>query len=206
VPADHVVIALPFNQLKKVDLSQAGFSAVKMAAINGYALGTNAKLALQFNSRPWARLDHWSGTCYTAPQDFQLCWDATVAQKGAAGILLRFPGGDAGGANAFRGAAPHGPVPAKYAQDFLTAVEAPFPGCQAAYNGSAWLDWWEQDPFIGGAYGCYQLGNYTAFAGIEDVRQGNVHFCGEQTDLNFQGFMEGALRSAERLALHSRIF
>ena len=36
--------------------------------------------------------------------------------------------------------------------------------------------------------------------GIEDVRQGNVHFCGEQTDLAFQGYMEGAVRSAERLA------
>jgi monoamine oxidase len=81
-------------------------------------------------------------------------------------------------------------------------VEAPFPGCQKHYNGNAWLDWWEQDPFIGGAYGCYQIGNYTEFAGIENVRQGNVHFCGEQTDLNFQGFMEGAVKSGERLALH----
>jgi monoamine oxidase len=206
VSADHVVLALPFNQLKKVDLSKAGLSPVKMAAINGYALGTNAKLALQCKTRPWARPDHWSGVCYTEPQGFQLSWDATVSQNGPAGILLRFPGGNAGGANAFPGAAAHGPAPAQYAQDFLAGVEAPFPGCQASYNGLAWLDWWEQDPFIGGAYGCYQLGNYTAFAGIEKVSEGNVHFCGAQTDLDFQGFMEGAVRSAETLALRSGLF
>jgi hypothetical protein len=46
------------------------------------------------------------------------------------------------------------------------------------------------------------MGDYTSFAGIEGVREGNVHFCGEQTDLDFQGFMEGAVRSGERLAAH----
>lgn len=70
----------------------------------------------------------------------------------------------------------------------------------------AWLDWWEQDPFIGDAYGCYQIGNYTTFAGIEKVSEGNVHFCSAQTNLSFQGFMEGAVRSAEDLALRSGIF
>jgi monoamine oxidase len=202
VVADHVVLSLPFPQLKKVDLSQAGFSAVKMLCIDNYALGTNAKLALQFNSRPWVRPDGYSGVCYTEPQSFQESWDATVSQPGPSGILERYPGGDAGGANAFPGAAAHGVAPAQYAQQFLSAVEAPFPGCQAQYNGKAWLDWWEQDPFIGGAYGCYQVGNWTQFAGIENVRQGNVHFCGEATDLEFQGYMEGAVRSAERLAFH----
>jgi monoamine oxidase len=206
VRADQVILSLPFNQLKKVDLTKAGFSQTKLAAINGYALGTNAKLALQFDGRPWSQPDHWSGVCYTDPENFQLSWEATVSQQGPGGVLLRYPGGDAGGQNAFPGALPHGPVPAKYAHQFLSAVEAPFPGCQPAYNGMGWLDWWQQDPFIGGAYGCYQLGNYTTFAGIEAGSEGNVHFCGEQTDLNFQGFMEGAVRSAEKLALHSGIF
>jgi monoamine oxidase len=202
VQADHVVLTLPFNQLRKVDLSRAEFSRVKLAAINQYDLGTNAKLSLQFDSRPWSKQDHWSGSCYTGPDNFQLCWDATVSQKGPEGILNRFPAGDAGGPKAFHGAAAHGPAPAQYAQEFLNAVEMPFPGCQKKYNGKAWLDWWDQDPFIGGAYGCYQIGNYTEFAGIEKVRQRNVHFCGEQTNLKFQGYMEGAVESAERLAFH----
>jgi monoamine oxidase len=139
-------------------------------------------------------------------EGFQLAWDATVSQPGEQGILLRFPGGNAGGAHAFPGANPHGIAPTKYAQQFPDAVEKPFPGCEASYNGLAWLDWWEQDPFIGGSYGCYRLGDYTSFAGVEAASQGNVHFCGEQTDLNFQGFMEGAVRSAEQLVFRSGIF
>lgn len=82
IGADHVVLALPFNQLKKVDLSGAGLSPVKLAAIDGYTLGANAKLALQFDRRVWGRPDGWSGACYTAPEDFQLSWDGTVSQKG----------------------------------------------------------------------------------------------------------------------------
>ncbi len=202
VIADHVVLGLPFPQLQRVDLSAAGFSPVKTAAINNYMLGTNAKLLLQFNSRPWANPDGHSGVCYTAPGGFQLTWDATVSQKGPPGILLRFPGGNAGGTSAFPGAGAHGVASARYAHEFLNVVDAPFPGCREQYSGLAWLDWWEQDPFIGGAYGCYRVGNWTEFAGIENVRQGNVHFCGEQTDLEFQGYMEGAVRSAERLAFH----
>ena len=202
VVADHVVLALPFNQLKKVDLSAAGLSTLKRTAIHNFALGTNAKLALQFDHRVWSVRDGWSGGCYTAPDDFQLCWDGTVSQKGRQGILERFPAGNAGGPNAFPGAAPHGPAPDWVVQSFLRGVDAPFPGCSRAYNGRAYLNWWATDPFVEGAYGCYQVGNITSFAGIENQREGNVHFCGEQTSLEFQGYMEGAVRSAERLALN----
>jgi monoamine oxidase len=200
VIADHVVLALPFEQLRKVDLSRAGFSALKMAAIAGYDLGTNAKLALQFNNRVWSTDDQLSGACNSDPRTFQLCWDGTVGQPGSMGILEDFLGGNAGGQNGFPGAAAHGPAPAVAAQSFLSNVEGPFPGATTAYTGSAWLDWWDRDPYISGSYGCYQLGNYTSFSGIEGRRERNVHFCGEQTSLRFQGFMEGALRSAEALA------
>ena len=200
VSADHVVLALPFNKLKLVELSKANFSTVKMMAIDKYALGTNCKLPAQFNSRPWANPDGWSGVAYTAPDNIQETWEVTVAQKGAAGILVDYLAGDAGGLNAFPGSPPHGPAPANAVAKFLDTVDGPFPGTKAAYNGQAYLDWWATDPFIGGAYGCYQAGQITAFAGIEALRDGNVHFCGEQTSLNFQGYMEGAVESAERLA------
>ena len=34
-------------------------------------------------------------------------------------------------------------------------------------------------------------GQYTSFAGYEGVREGNVHFAGEHTSYEFQGYMEG---------------
>jgi monoamine oxidase len=39
-----------------------------------------------------------------------------------------------------------------------------------------------------------------AFNGIQGRRSGNVHFAGEHTSVNFQGYMEGALRSGYRCA------
>jgi monoamine oxidase len=57
VTADHVVLALPFSILKNsVDLTQAEFSELKMIAIQELAMGSNSKLNVQFDSRPWGAL------------------------------------------------------------------------------------------------------------------------------------------------------
>ena len=56
------------------------------------------------------------------------------------------------------------------------------------------------DPHILGAYSYLKVGQYTAFNGIQGQREGNVHFAGEQTSVNFQGYIEGALRSGYRCA------
>jgi hypothetical protein len=73
------------------------------------------------------------------------------------------------------------PGPLGILVDFLNA---PFPGCAAAYNGMAYLDWWATDPFHFGAYSYYQRGQYTQFAGYEKVRKGNIHFCYDSLLLN----------------------
>jgi monoamine oxidase len=46
-----------------------------------------------------------------------------------------------------------------------------------------------------------KTGQYTAFNGIQGRRSGNLHFAGEHTSVNFQGYMEGALRSGYRCAV-----
>ena len=32
------------------------------------------------------------------------------------------------------------------------------------------------------------------------MQEGNIHFAGEQTSMNFQGFMEGGVTTGERVA------
>jgi monoamine oxidase len=44
------------------------------------------------------------------------------------------------------------------------------------------------------------VGQYTAFAGIEGRREGNAHFCGEHTSIDFQGYLNGAVETGERAA------
>ena len=51
-----------------------------------------------------------------------------------------------------------------------------------------------------GAYSYLAVGQYTAFNGIQGRREGRLHFAGEQTSLNYQGYIEGALRSGYRCA------
>ena len=56
------------------------------------------------------------------------------------------------------------------------------------------------NPRSGGAYSQYQVGQYTGFGGVEETQEGSIHFAGEHTSPDFQGFMEGAVTTGERAA------
>jgi len=192
VLADKVVLALPFSILRNsVSLSQAGFSALKLTAIDELAMGSNSKLNVQFSSRHWQSLgcagDTYSDTGY------QATWETTRAQAGAAGILVGYTGGvlaDAIGTGTTE----------SQAAKFLTQLEPVLPGISARHNGRATVDCWRKDPFTRGSYSYWQVGQYTRFAGIEGVQEGNAHFCGEHTSIDAQGYLEGAVETGERAA------
>ncbi|MFQ5516426.1 MAG: flavin monoamine oxidase family protein, partial [Acidimicrobiia bacterium] len=187
VRAEYVVLALPFTTLREVDLAGAGLSDLKLRAIREMAMGTNAKLHIQVGSRPWAGLG-LGGVAFTDPAGFQVCWDETAAQPGESGILVNFTGGEA------RGQVPQEP------DEFLSGVEPLFPGTAEAYQGLSWTDLWAASPWQKGSYSHWGLGQYSAFAGYEGASEGNVHFCGEHTSQEFQGYMEGAVETAEDVA------
>jgi monoamine oxidase len=59
VPADHVVLAMPFTKLREMDLSGARLSPLKQSAFAHLQLATNAQVALQVAGDPWG------ADCYT---------------------------------------------------------------------------------------------------------------------------------------------
>jgi len=59
---------------------------------------------------------------------------------------------------------------------------------------------WPTFEWTKGSYACYLPGQWTRFGGAEGERVGNLHFCGEHTSVDFQGYMEGAAESGERAA------
>jgi monoamine oxidase len=67
-------------------------------------------------------------------------------------------------------------------------------------QGAGAFVWSSGDPYILGAYSYLAVGQYTAFNGIQGQREGRLHFAGEQTWLNFQGYIEGGVRSGYRCA------
>lgn len=189
---DKVVLALPFSILRRsVDLSQAGFSPLKLRAIREQGMGTNSKLHMQFRKRHWNDLGS-NGETF-ADTGYQNTWEVTRAQPGASGILVDYTGGVVG---ATFGSG----TPQTRARQFLAQLEPVLPGISQQWNGLATIDFWPEYEWTRGSYSYWKVGQYTAFAGIEGRQEGNAHFCGEHTSVDFQGYLNGAVETGERAA------
>ena len=69
-----------------------------------------------------------------------------------------------------------------------------------ASTGRGWLDSWIDDPAARGSYSYWGVGQYTELRGAGGTPEGPIHFCGEHTSLEHQGFMNGAVETGERAA------
>ncbi|MBX3274345.1 MAG: FAD-dependent oxidoreductase [Sandaracinaceae bacterium] len=189
---DHVVLTLPFTQLRTVAIEEGLFPEDKLEVIRELAYGTNAKLMMQFERKPW-REDHSAGGAGFADNGTETFWETSRGQAGTQGILTHYTGGRAGVMLSTG-------TPVERAQAVLPAFDAIFPGTQAAFNGMAVRMHWPSAPFHGGSYVCYRPGQW-AYYGLEGRREGRVHFAGEHTSLEFQGYMEGAAETGARAAM-----
>src|SRR5215208_1585838 len=190
VTADRVVLAIPFSIMRaKVDWSGAGFSELKGRAIRELGMGTNVKLNVGFSSRHWRSLG-CNGDTY-ADTGYQATWEVSRAQPGTSGILVDYLGSlgvdFTGSANA-RG------------KGFLGQIEPVLPGITQRWDGRATLDHWPSNPWTLGSYSYYRVGQYQEFGGAESDIEGAVHFCGEHTTQDFQGYLNGAVFTGERVA------
>jgi len=191
VTADHIVLALPFSILRSVNFSKAGFNPLKVTAIKEQGMGTNSKLHVQFTRRHWNDLE-CNGETF-ADTGYQNTWEVTRGQPGTSGILVNYTGGKIG-------ASFGSGTPAGRAQQFLRQIEPVLPGISSYWNGRATIDFWPGYEWTKGSYSYYRVGQYTKFAGMEQRREGNCHFAGEHTALEFQGYLNGAVASGERAA------
>jgi monoamine oxidase len=164
---------------------------VKQTAIRELAMGTNSKLHLQFKKRHWESLGS-NGLTY-ADTGYQNTWEVTRGQSGEAGILVDYTGGTIGASFG------SGTVQQR-AKKFLGQIEPVLPGLTAEWNGAATLDFWPAYLWTKGSYSYWQVGQYTKFSGAEGRKEGNCHFAGEHTSINFQGYLNGAVESGERAA------
>jgi monoamine oxidase len=190
VVADHVVSAIPFKLLREVELC-VDLPCLKQIAINELGYGQNSKTMTGFSSRPW-RAQGSDGQSFS-DLSFQNSWDTSQMQPGAHGILTEYTGGSPAIT------AGNGTTPA-HAATFVGQINRVYPGCSAAYTGKAVRMAWNRMPFNRASYSAYLVGQYTRFASTEGEAVGNLHFAGEHTDFEHQGYMEGAAVSGERTA------
>jgi monoamine oxidase len=201
VTADHVILCMSFAVLRTLNYKKAGFDSRKQTAITQLGSGRNAKLNLQFTSRPW-NASGSTGSLYS-DQPFQSGWEVTRGQSGATGILVEYPGASV--AQSMGQSSPYtttatNPNVTTYANQFLSQIEPVFPGITAQWNGKAMLSTPFTDPNLLCSYSYWKPGQYTGFSGYEGMRQGNIHFAGEHCSINFQGFMEGGASEGVRAA------
>ena len=129
VTADHVILALPFSLLRKVDYKKAGFNAIKVKAITELPMGTNSKLHVQFDSRYWYTLGNNGNTF--ADTGYQNTWEVTRSQPGTTSSTTP--------------AAPWGrraPTGRRRTDRNLLKQIEPLPGI-AALVGRATIDYWQ---------------------------------------------------------------
>ncbi|MFZ4737521.1 MAG: flavin monoamine oxidase family protein [Bradymonadia bacterium] len=192
VEVDRVVFALPFNQLRKVTGLDAVLSAEKLEIVNGLGYGTNAKLMMGFGSRVW-EVDHRRSGSMFSDTGGQTFWDSSRKQAGVNGILTNFVGGERGTAIG------EGDAEAQ-AVAVVDELEPIFPGLRMRYTaGSARRMHWPTVPTVGGSYTCYLPGQ-AIWSGFEGEAEGSLHFCGEHTSVDAQGYMEGGAESGARVA------
>ena len=207
VHADRVVLAIPFIVLRALDVSGAGFDSAKTDAIQNLGYGYHTKLHLQFDSRAWMRAAHpWpeptTGQIWTTLR-VQSALDYSLGQSGRDGLIEVFTA--AGPAMLDTPLMPYARISEsgeveRHVRSFFDQLDRIWPGVADTWNGKATLGNAQADPNIRASYSCWLVGQCTTIAGHEATPQGRVHFAGEHTSVDNQGFMEGGAESGFRAA------
>ncbi|HZO15268.1 MAG TPA: NAD(P)/FAD-dependent oxidoreductase [Polyangiaceae bacterium] len=204
IVAQHeaVVLALPFSTLRDVDLDASlAIPPWKQLAIDNFGYGTNAKLMLGFNGRPWLAQGS-NGTAYTDLPYLQNSWETNPTNANSTrAVITDYTGGNLG-------ASLNPNNPQLEAERFLANFDTVYPGAAAQAtrlgNGQlrVHLEHWPSSPFVKGSYTCNPPGYFTTMADNEAKPIGNLYFAGEHTSsfYEWQGFMEGAATSGLRAA------
>ncbi|MCC5863844.1 MAG: FAD-dependent oxidoreductase [Wenzhouxiangella sp.] len=193
VYASQVILALPLTTLRDVDI-RVPLPEVKRRVINELAYGSNAKLMIGFDSRPWRELHRSGGAVYT-DLPFQCVWETSRLQDGTSGVLTNFSGGRQGLAMG------EGSARAQ-ADQVVQALEQVYPGLAASRSSTSKQArmHWPSNPWVRGSYACYGPGQWTTLRGAAGESVGGLHFAGEHCALDSQGYMEGGCKTGELAA------
>jgi monoamine oxidase len=201
---DAVVLALPAPLMREIEFAaSATLPAANRFAIDNFDYGSNSKMMIGFNGRPWYERSNSNGASYSDLGNHQSTWETnpSLSQAYTRGVLTDYSGGD-------RGARLDPTKLQTEAGAFLADLDRVYPGSAvlARRDGrgrvQAHLENWSKLPLFKGAYSNNQPGYFTTIEGLYARPAGNIFFAGEHTDsfYSYQGFMEGALLSGARAA------
>ncbi|MEZ4322508.1 MAG: FAD-dependent oxidoreductase [Myxococcota bacterium] len=203
VDYDYVVFALPFSVLREVDIDDAavGIPAWKRQAIDETQYGTNSKMHVAFDARPWIAQGSSSYLFADGLANLESAWECDTANAtDTATFMTDYSSG-------IRGASRDESRASAEAEAWLADLDRVVPGSAAAARRSrrkvvAATRNWSQDPNARGSFVCNQVGYFTTIADFEGARVDNLLWVGEHADswYEYQGWMEGAASSGVRAA------
>ena len=188
IEADHVICAIPFSVLRRIEVSPR-FSPEKQRAINELPYFSAARVSLQSRKRFWvgAGLNGFGRTDLPIANIF----DMTSNQPGPRGILQSY----LGGARARQVAAMKEPERISFV---LEHAEKVFPGIRENFEGGV-SKCWDEDEWARGASSWYRPGQMGELWPHIAPPEGRVHFAGDHTSAWIR-WMQGALHSGNRVA------
>jgi len=185
---DHLVCAIPFTVLRRLDVSPR-FTPDKQRAIDKLQSTSVVRVFLQTRKRFW--LD--DGLSGYAATDLPVAtvFEHAFGQPGPRGILESYQTMD----NAHRTAAMN---EGDRLTRTLEGIEKFFPAIRQYFEGGA-SKCWDEDPWSRGAYTAFGPGEMTSLVPLVARPEGRVHFAGEHAS-SMPGWMHGALEAGNRVA------
>ena len=202
VPADYVVITIPFTMLRDVKLDLRDMTDAKRTAIRELGYGQNNKLFLGYSNRPWREGGNkFYG--YLFHKDIHDGWDAGAIKpipSGKGAYCCFLGGSDSIGLAKVAVKSPYAPpshvwktdLPQSAIDKYVARVDEVFPGSRKTYVGHHVFACWSSYPFVKGSYTCPRPGQWNGALRHTSEPIGNVYFAGEHCSGKFQGFMNGA--------------
>lgn len=172
---DNVVMTLPFQSYGSIDYEDVNFSSDKLNVIQNAKLGHCAKVVFKFKRK------FWTDTIYIQYTDI-------YAQIYGDDVLVVYLGGE---------------FARNFSVDHLDKIYELLHHVYPLFDPENIIDmdYFNWSTNIGGAYSIYRVGQsagYNSFAGLEGNTESNYMFAGEGCDIEFQGYMNGAVLSANR--------
>jgi monoamine oxidase len=192
VTADYAIIATPLPPLRHVTFTPP-LPPQLAAAINHLGYGAVTKLMLQYERRFWPE---W-GADGRLITDLPIgsVYEATDQQEGETGILTVYVAGkfDA----LFRRQAEAAQI-----ETAATQLEIVYPGSRHLLQTGRTVSW-ASEGYNGGSYSALKPGQAltlgrTSWDSVGE--NGRLYFAGEHTDPLYAAYMEGAVRSGQRVA------
>jgi monoamine oxidase len=183
IEADHVVLACSLVPLRGVRFDPA-LPDLLSRAVDELGYGTVTKTAVQFAQR------QWPAGYATIEGVSQRVYEPTVDQRGDAGVLMSYAGGDGGRSLAL-----------EPESERTRIIEADMRRVHqiAAKSSGGFSRAWSGEPRYGGSYAVYRPGQITAFWEVLRNPCGRIWPCGEHS-ATWTGYLEGAVESGERVA------